>query len=91
MKHLLLIFTLFGLGACGADNSDTPENNATELRDWAQGHTSRAEITVQIAEAKMALRLAQQTDPQGAKAKALIGKIEKLENELDELASGAKQ
>lgn len=91
MRPIFLIFTLLGLGACGAESSTPPENNATELREWAQGYTSRAEVTMQIAEAKMALRLAQQTDPQGTEAKALIKKIEKLENELDALAAREKQ
>ena len=91
MKPLLIILTLFCLAACGDKSGEPAENEATELRDWAQSQTSRAELSTEIASAKMSLRLLQQTDPQGAETTELKAKIEALEKELAELESHTKR
>ena len=94
MKPLYLLMAIACLSACGGnDNSATDDtsNSATELRDWAKSHTSKAEVTAQLAEAKMALRLIEQTDPQSSEAKELKAKIEKLEKDLEDLKQNARQ
>ncbi|MFK8031387.1 MAG: hypothetical protein AB8G18_14215 [Gammaproteobacteria bacterium] len=88
MKHVLLVLMLICLAACG--DSQPAENNATELRDWAKSQTSRAELTTEIATAKMSLRLLQQSDPQGKATVELKARIAALEKELKELESVTK-
>ncbi len=96
MKHLLILIAAISLFACGGDDSQTETasknaNDSTELRDWAKSHTSRAELTVELAEAKMTLRLVEQSDPQSAEAKELKARIETIEQELEALKNSARQ
>ncbi len=92
MKYALLIILFLSLTACGDKPTESAaENKATELRDWAESHTSRAEITTKLAEAKMTLRVVAQADPQSEEAKKLKEKIADLEKQLKELENNARQ
>lgn len=96
MKLLILTALAVALCACGSDESAgesaaADANDATELRDWAKSHTSRAELTARLAEAKMALRLVEQTDPGSSDADKLNAEIERLEKELESLADSTRR
>ncbi len=92
MKQLIILLAVIALCACGDSGSDTDSaNESTELRDWAQSHTSRAELTAELAEAKMTLRLVTQTDPEGEEARQLKARIESIEQKLEALKDSARQ
>ena len=95
MKHLILLFALSAVVACGDNSAVETETasggEATELRDWAMSQTSRAEITTKLAEAKMTLRVVAQADPQSDQAKELTAKIAELEQQLADLENSARQ
>ncbi|MEM7083876.1 MAG: hypothetical protein AAF465_14195 [Pseudomonadota bacterium] len=81
--RFLIVIALVSLAACGGSESDT--NDATELRDFAKSHTDKAALTAQLAEAKMTLRLLEQSDPQGAEVTELKETVAQLERQLKEL------
>lgn len=96
MKHLLVLIALISLGACGDNKSNTEttgknSNDSTELRDWAKSHTSRAELTTELAEVKMRLRLVEQTGSDSAEATELKARIEQIEKALEALKNTARQ
>lgn len=87
MKRWIALLTLASLTVLSGctEGDEAPANEATELRDWARSNTSRAELTTQIAELKMRLRLLEQASPNSAELTEAKAQLAKLEQSLKDL------
>ena len=89
MRKWVITLLIGALCACGGSDSDS-QNDATELRDWAKSHTSKAELTAKLAEAKMTLRVVAQADPNSDEARQLKETIARLEQQLNDIENNAR-